>query len=302
MIAAVLSVLLLPSGYAWSAGVGTTGADFLNVGVGARQLGMGSAFMGVDTDPDANAINWNPAALALIQKKDVTVSYNSLFMDENQGFVGYAQPLSGGSGVVAGGLNYLNIANIQARAGDTENANSTFNNDNYALSGSYARTLGQNLSVGANVKFIHEQFFDYSQSAEALDLGALYKTPIKDLTAGAALRNLGTDIGPDQLPLTADGGLSYKLLKERLTLASDVDWLALDKTAYISLGAEYWINEILALRAGYQFGHGADQLQSELTGMGIGMGFKTHGFDLDYAFLPYGSLGDTHRVTMGWKF
>ncbi|MFI5363252.1 MAG: hypothetical protein ACHQ49_14895, partial [Elusimicrobiota bacterium] len=64
-------------------GVGTSGADFLNVGVGARALAMGRAFTAVDTGADANAVNWNPGALGLVDKANVTASYNSLFMDEN---------------------------------------------------------------------------------------------------------------------------------------------------------------------------------------------------------------------------
>jgi hypothetical protein len=283
-------------------GVGTTGADFLNVGVGARQLAMGGAFSAVDTQADANAVNWNPAALALIKKQDVTLSYNSLFQDENQGFLGYAAPLKNNWGVVAAGLNYLSISNIQARAGDTESADSTFGNDNYALNLSYGASLGENLSLGASAKFIHEQFFTLSESAGALDFGALYKTPIENLTAGASLHNLGTNIGPDKLPLNAQGGGAYKLFNQTLVLATDIDWLALDRTVYANVGGEYWLNHMLAVRAGYQFGHGADQLQSSFVGMGVGFGINIHDFTVDYAFLPYGNLGDTHRVTLGCKF
>src|SRR3989338_4986558 len=77
---------------AFAAGVGTTGAQFLKVGVGARPLAMGGAFSALPDD--ANAINWNPGALGAIPKQSVTASYNSLFQDQRQGFLGYVKPLS----------------------------------------------------------------------------------------------------------------------------------------------------------------------------------------------------------------
>ena len=57
-----------------------------------------------------------------------------------------------------------------------------------------------------------------------------------------------------------------------------------------------------ALRGGYQFGHGADQLQNNIVGLSAGAGIRLGSLDLDYAFLPYGTLGDTHRVSVGWRF
>ncbi|MBI3565954.1 MAG: hypothetical protein HY079_12210, partial [Elusimicrobia bacterium] len=63
-----------------------------------------------------------------------------------------------------------------------------------------------------------------------------------------------------------------------------------------------WVSRNLAARAGYQFGHGSDQLQSKLVGLGAGLGLKFGRFKLDYAFQPYGDLGNTHRVTLGARF
>lgn len=295
--------LLFLAGAARAAGVGTSGADFLTVGVGARQLAMGSAFSAVDSGLDANAVNWNPGALPYVRGRDVTASYNSLFVDEHQGFVGYAAPIGkdGAGGAWAAGLDYLTVAKIQKRAGDTESADSTFSDQNFALSGSYGRAVGEAFSVGASLKYVRESFDAFSGNAMALDAGTLYRSPVAGLTFGLAMRNLGSRIGPDSLPLAFQGGAAYKLLGDKLTLASDYDWLANEKTSYLSLGAELWLNRILGVRAGYQLGHGADQLQSSLVGLGVGLGLRADGFSLDYAFLPYGDLGNTHRITLGYR-
>ena len=113
--------------------------------------------------------------------------------------------------------------------------------------------------------------------------------------------NLGSDIGPDPLPLTLKAGAAYRLLGQRLVLASDIDWLAQDRRAYLDLGTEYWLDKDLAVRAGYQVGHGADGLGT-LVGFGAGLGIKLRQFTFDYAFVPFGDLGDTHRMTLGLRF
>ena len=304
IFAAALALAASPAAAlsAATGGVGTSGADFMTIGVGARALAMGQAFTAVDSGADANAVNWNPSALAFIGKPNVTASYNSLFTDENQGFLGYAAPLSAGRGAWGAGVNYLSVSNIEARAGDTESPDSTFSNENYAANASYAKAFGDRLSLGGSLKYVHVALSGLSENAMAGDFGGLVRTPVEDLTVGAAMLNLGTNIGPDSMPLTFKGGAAYKTYGRKLLLASDVDWLETERIVYLSLGAEFWVSPNLALRGGYQFGHGADQLQSQFVGLGIGLGLKFSRFTMDYAFLPYGDLGNTHRVTLGLRF
>jgi hypothetical protein len=283
-------------------GVGTSGADFLTIGVGARALAMGGAFTAVDTGADANAVNWNPSALALVDKPDVTMSYNSLFVDQNQGFLGFASPLGENRGTWAAGLNYMGITNIEKRTVDSEAPDSTFSNENYAFSGSYAKAFGDSVFVGGSLKYVHTSLDNQSENAVAVDAGALYRTGIENLTLGAAMRDLGTNIGPDSMPLDFRGGASYKMLGQKLTVASDVDWMEAERRAYWSFGGEFWVTPNLGIRGGYEFGHGVDQLNSTMVGLGVGLGVKFSRFTMDYAFLPFGDLGDTHRVTLGLRF
>ncbi|MEK7388916.1 MAG: PorV/PorQ family protein [Elusimicrobiota bacterium] len=282
-------------------GVGTTGAQFLKVGVGARPLAMGGAFSALADD--ANAVNWNPGALGTVERQNVTASYNTLFRDQSQGFLGYARPIGEGKGVIGAGVNYLTVGKIEKRAGDTEDPDSTFSNQNFAVNVSYGKSnVAEGLSVGGNLKYIREVLDTYKGNAAALDFGVLYNTRIDNMSIGGSLRNLGTKIGPDPLPLTAKGGVAYKALDKKLILASDLDWLMLDRKLYWDLGGEYWINRVLAARAGYQFGRAADRLGSNLVGFAFGLGIWIEQFRLDYALVPFGDLGNTHRVTLGWSF
>lgn len=295
VLAGVISASL-PLG-ANAEGVGTTGAQFLKVGVGARGLAMGGAFSALADD--ASAPLWNPAGLAQA-KRSVTASYNSLFMDESQGYMGYAQPALGGT--VAIGVDYLAVSNIETRAADTEAADSTITNGNMAVLASYARPeVMKGLALGANVKFIRETLGSYfTYTAAAVDLGALYNTPVDRLTAGFSVQNLGTKIGPDQLPVLIKTGAAYRALPT-LTVAADGDWYPVDQRGYLDLGAELWLHPAFALRGGYKFGQAQDNLGGA-TGISCGAGIKFNAFTLDYAFVPFGDLGNTQRVSMGYSF
>ena len=293
------AALMLAASAAQAAGVGTTGAQFLKVGVGARELAMGSA-AGALTE-GANSVNWNPGRLAGLTQKNVTASYNALFIDESQGFVGYASPLSGNMGVVGVGVNYLTVSNIEKRAADTDDPDSKFSNNNTAVSLSYARAeVRPGLDLGASLKYISQKLDTQNDKAIAVDLGSAYKIN-SDWTAAFSVRNFGSSIGPDKLPLTLKGGAATKFLSGKLTAAGDLDWLAYDKRFYMDLGAEYALNGYLAFRAGYQIGRSQDKLGG-LTGFGAGLGLKLDRFNLDYAYVPFGDLGDTHRMTIGFNF
>jgi hypothetical protein len=235
-----------------------------------------------------------------IKGKNATASYNALFLDESQGFLGYAAPFKD-MGVVGVGVNYLTVSNIEKRAGDSDLADSKFSNNNTAVSFSYGRAeVRPNLSVGGSLKYIRQTLDTHSDKAVAFDLGAAYKVnPV--WTAAFVVQNLGTKIGPDSLPLTLKAGATRKFLQDKLTFASDLDWLVNDERFYLGLGAEYALNGNLSFRAGYQAGRSADKLGG-LTGLGAGLGLKFDKFAFDYAYVPFGDLGDTHRVTLGYSF
>ena len=294
------AALMLANTAAYASGPGTTGASFLKVGVGARELALGSA-ASVLTE-GAGAVNWNPGKLAEVKQKSLSASYNMLFIDEAQGALVYATPLSGGGAVVGAGVNYLTVSDIEKRAGDTDNADSKFSNNNMAFTLSYAKAeVSPGLALGANLKYISQKLDTAEDRAVALDLGSAYKLS-DSWTAAFVVQNLGSSIGPDKLPLTLKAGAATSFADGKLAVGADADWLANDERFYLALGAEYLLGQNFAFRAGYQFGRSADKLGSNLVGLGAGLGLKFDRFSLDYAYVPFGDLGDTHRMTLGFNF
>lgn len=294
------AVLMLAASAAYAAGPGTTGASFLKVGVGARELALGSA-ASVLTE-GAGAANWNPAALAAVKSRSLSASYNMLFIDESQGYLGFASPLKDDKGVIGAGVNYLTVADIEKRAGDSDNPDSLFDSNSMALALSFAKAeIKPGLALGASLKYVSQDLDTKTDKALAVDLGSVYK--LSDVyTAAFVVQNLGGKIGPDSLPLLFKGGVARTFLDGKLAAAADLDWLANDERLYLDLGAEYLLNRNLAFRAGYQFGRAQDELGSGLVGLGAGLGLKFDRFALDYAYVPFGDLGDTHRMTLGVNF
>jgi len=76
------------------------GGSFLEIGVGAKSLGMGSANVAIADD--GSAFYWNPGGLASLGKVEITGMYADLFNSlENHSYVNFAMPILGGAMVSA---------------------------------------------------------------------------------------------------------------------------------------------------------------------------------------------------------
>ncbi|MBI3292238.1 MAG: PorV/PorQ family protein [Elusimicrobia bacterium] len=295
-------ILLLPTTL-WAAGVGTTAAQFLKIGVGARALALGGAYVAVADD--AHALYWNPAGAAHLKSPELAASYNNLYQDTSQGYIGYVQPR--GKAAWGGAVDYLQVAKIEARQGDTASPDYNFTARDTAVLGSYAYAdILPQLSLGLSLKYLQLHLDSKHARAFAVDLGSLYKVRGAPLTLGVAVLNVGSkvkfDSESDPLPLGIKAGIAYRLWGEKLLIATGVDSWIRDKRTFGQLGMEWKPLALLAIRAGYQLGHGQDQLGGKKIGLGGGAGFHLKMVNVDYAFVPFGDLGDTHRFSLGLKF
>ena len=162
------------------------------------------------------------------------------------------------------------------------------------------------MSLGTNLKYISSQLDSATANAYAADFGALYKYPDRDVNFGLSIVNVGTQMTyvsvADPLPLGLKAGLSCGLIEKKLLAAASVDHWIIDRRTYENFGMEWKPVELIALRGGYQFGHAQDQLNSDWVGVSGGMGFSYKGISLDYAFIPFGDLGNTQRFSIGYQF
>ncbi|HID11807.1 MAG TPA: hypothetical protein EYP17_10995 [Candidatus Latescibacteria bacterium] len=266
---------------------------FLELGVGARPLGMGSAYVAVAEGPEAGY--WNPAGLALGEVSALGLMHSEHFggLVRND-FIGVALAGRPGWGMGASLLR-TGVRGVKFTALEDPEDTLSSQNRPYVVreagSGDYALLLSAafssgRLALGGNFKLLYRTLWRYSAWGVGLDLGVLYTRG--RWRAGICLRDLSTtpvlwDSGTrDRIDPSAEAGVSYRgeAFKGRWTLA--LSWGRKCRG-----GVEYLHAGRVALRLGW-----------DGTGLTAGAGVSFQGLRADYAFLMHGALGGTHRVSI----
>jgi hypothetical protein len=289
-----------------------TGASFLKIGVGARAIGMGSAFCAIADD--VNAVHWNPAGISQVSQQAVSAMHTQWITDISYDFVGYLYPSK--IGTFGGSLIYLSQGKLEGRDENRE-VTGEFEASDIALTLSYGRALPvwnkATVRIGANLKLISQKIEIEQASGVAIDLGLLIRpNSLKSIQFGVSLQNLGPQMSfiseGYNLPLTMVAGAGYGI--GGVTLALDIKQQIHEGRTDLCIGTEYLPIESLALRAGYLMnilevstGESIDNNGfSTPEGLGAGIGFQVFGINTDFSFTPYGDLGNTQNISFSAKF
>ena len=285
-----------------------TGASFLKIGVGARPVGLGSAFTAIAND--VTAINWNPGGLSQLMQKQISAMHSQWIVDSNLDYIGFASPLK--SGVFGGSVIVLSQGEMEGRD-ENRQQTASFGASDMAVTFSFSRNLllsnKRFIGLGANLKIIQQKIESEQATGVAIDLGALYHFRSLPFTAGLSIQNLGPQMKfineGYNLPLTVATGLGYNI--GGVTIALDVKQQIYENQTIVSIGTEFLPINSLALRAGYLTSAISGQRiaaseNDTPIGLGAGFGIKMFGAQTDYSFVPYGVLGNTHRVSFSAKF
>jgi len=315
----VILVSLLGANFAFAqfAPVGTSGAQFLEIGLGARPVGMGEAFIAV-TD-DALSVYWNPSGLVKIEGSDISLSY----MNWPAG-ISYQ---SGVFGINLGDIGAVGVSIAMLTTGSEpvrtelqpEGTGENWDFNNLVAGISFAKYVTDKLAVGTNLKYVHESYWNYSAGAWAIDFGTQYEIGLKGLTLAMCIENFGPemqfgdkytdyDAGKDttefkrySLPMRFRVGLATTAIKtESYALTVAVDAIHPNNNLeHYNLGMELWLLDMLAIRAGYKFNYDEEGLTA---GMGFALPLAAKKAMFDYAFDNMGRLGMVHRVSFGLGF
>lgn len=309
--------------------VATTAAPFLTIGVGARAVGMGGAF--VATASDASALYWNPGGLARLERPETLIMHTQWLADMSFNYAGLVVPI-GRFGALGMSVTTLTMPDMLVRTVEQpDGTGERFSANDLALQLSYGISLTDRFSIGFNAKYVHQQIWKERASGFAIDIGTLFTTGLKGMRIGATLSNFGTDMklaGEDllvfydvdpkkagnndrvfadlktdrwPLPLSFQVGVALEAFENennRLTLALDAV-NPTDNTESLNLGMEYAFRELFFLRAGYRDLFLRDGEQGLTVGAGMVARFLGNvALQLDYAYADFGRLENVQRFAV----
>lgn len=185
---------LLPLPTEGTTRVAQRGANFLEIGVGARGRAMGEAYTGLASG--ATATFWNPAGLGSVDRFTVAFTRLDLYGDLGlrHDFAAAVLPMFGGAvGVSYIGLNSGDIPRTDESnpGGGSQAAGEFFTFTSKAIGLHYGRRLTDRLQVGFTGRVISEGISQASINWWGLDFGTLFNTGLYGVTIAAALANIG---------------------------------------------------------------------------------------------------------------
>jgi len=298
-------------------GAGGTGANFLKIGAGARAVAMGEAFTGLADD--TTAVYWNPAGLALIRGMGLTSTHGEWIEGVKHEFFAahIRRPLAGAFGA---SFTYLGTGKfreqLETDTGEYGGEGALISAADFALSGAYAQRLGlwipgeffRRSSAGVKATFVGQKAVEVKGYGVSFDIGYMYEIKRRRLYVGAVVQNAGTKIQDASQPLRYKAGASYK--KKKIFSEHDRGIVAMDFDGHVDTGFNFNIGTEysrkfgtmqMALRAGYRTGGNLGALAGLTSGFGIAKTFGDTVAILDYAFVPYGVLGFTHRISLSFR-
>jgi hypothetical protein len=289
--------------------MGTRIFPFLRIGNDARAVSLGGAFAAVADG--AEAIEWNPAGIALLNNPTLTSSYLKYLTDMHAGSLSFAQPV-GGSASWGLSLRFFTVGEIPRTTVEdpTGDGLGTFSSTDISFKAALAYRLTSKIAVGATGAVVTGTIDDASAYGYSSDIGVLWRDAFWKLRLGAAARHLGTLVTAyeeklDPFPTEVVVGMARPFFGRALLVSTEGAWSA-DEEIDFHLGGELEVVTDFFLRAGYRT-ESADLRDSDqrgdLAGLTFGLGFRRiRAYRLDYAYASMGDLGGTHRFTLAWVF
>jgi hypothetical protein len=334
-----LLVAIITAGILWASvlhaqKVGSTSMQFLKVMPSARAAALGEAYTVWATG--AEAIFWNPAGLAKVEKLELSTTYVDWLFDAKQGALACAFAIRS-LGAVGIQLQYVDFGEFEETTNDRPYISNpdnpgltgrTFKPFSYLVGISYARYLTDKFSVGIGMKYAHESLFDGQKLTAQVrqgvfeevdtwangllfDFGIRYNTGYRSIHIGSAVQNFGADMKyakeSNPVPLLFRFGIGADLIgpagllrsgseNNRLSAAFDI-FHPNDYAQQIHVGAEYEFAGSFALRGGYKFNYDFDGLT---LGGGIKHSLEGVGLSADYSYGAMGTyLGNVQRISLG---
>lgn len=300
-----------------------TGFNFLDVSSDAKASGMGDAVNSLSGY--SGALSHNPSSMADMSAfLTADFSINQWIADINYLSASLIlSPFDGDYGVVGfsmqsvdyGSVEGTVIANNEQGYIDTD----IFKPSAMAIGIGYAKMLNDKFSIGGHVRYAYQSLGESvvpdgdatrikknEATAIAYDFGTIYRTGIKSIAFGMSVRNFSTEVKYEeedfQLPLIFTLGISANMFdffdmpgpEQKLILSIDSTHPR-SHPEQVKLGLDYQFIGIFSLRGGYIIGNYEDDFT-------FGVGVSSFGFEVDYAYTPFGVFDNVQRFTARVSF
>ncbi len=324
----ILILSLSNLSFAQNPNLGTSGAQFLQIPVGARAEALAGAVVGLSDD--AASVFWNPAGIVKVKNVEAHFSYMDWFnmFDFNAASLVYN---AGDYGVIAASMIIFSTDKMEIT--DEQNPNGTgryFNAGDLAIGLTYARYLTDRFSVGLTVKYINQQIWNETANGFAFDIGTQYLIDFQNLTIAMSMTNFGGDMkfdGPDldltylkdpnfplsrlvpgrlqtdeyPLPLNFQVGIGFDIYQiDFMKIRGGIDAShPNDNTERVHFGTEFSFFDRLFLRGGYKLNYDD---QKVTFGAGANLPVGESRINFDYAYSVYDLLPSVHRISVNVNF
>ena len=271
--------------------IGGYTADYLDYGVGARYLGMGS--VGRTIAKDANAGYWNPALLPQVRDISMTGMTTTLLGVTKYNQLAFSAPLNENDVIACTYLGF-NVDQMELHginADPVSTPEGYFSAQKNAIMVSIGHKMTPSVNVGLTTKYGSRRVYNSQDSVLALDVGSYLD--FGDFQWGGTLRNLvSIKLGEqtdDNYDFDFDFGASYRV--NNFLFSCDVARILRKNTSFYA-GAEYTAISIkdnfdLKIRGGVN--------SNEIS---LGLGLQTTPIFFDYAFMIR-PLSQEHLFSMG---
>lgn len=307
-----------------------TGFKFLSVSTDARAAGMSNAVTSIFGSSTSQL--YNPAGMAEM-KKAVDINFGNADWIANINYTQFTaafNPFDEYYGIFGISIISVDYGKFQGTI-RADNDDGYLDTQEYSPSAisigiSYARSLSEKFSIGANVKYVRQTLIDngvvaiassggyvtenFEEEVFAFDFGLIYKTGWESLNIGMSIRNFGTEVKyveeGFELPLTFKLGASIDAMdilgidKSQHSFIVSLDALnPRDFQEQVLVGGEYTFFETLSLRAGYITPTDEAGLSA---GIGLKQDLKSVFLAIDYAYSEFGIFGNLHRWSVSFAF
>jgi len=184
---------------------GTTSAEFLLFGAGARGTALGGAYAALANDP--SALYYNPAGAALMSRPAAMVGTYDYLADTRYSWGGIAFPFSGGSRSIGLSLGTFGFKDQPVYTADQpDGTGSVYSVSQTSVGLTFAQNFSDRFAAGFTAKGVFDNLGDVSGQAFAVDFGTNFHAQLggHPIKFAFVVANLGSNLNYSGSALETD--------------------------------------------------------------------------------------------------